>query len=218
VSSYVRIDGEGADLVAARMSYRPASAGGRGGFVFHVAGHGGRHVVHLAAWAPAETISDLSGQTITIREPGPDCAANGRLFASLVIRFGRVTGARAVVSLDGEVEDLDPRSAARATFEADIRCSVEATVEPAHCVACSAALAPHATELDEFVGGTRVRLRTTHVTCPEHEGFAQEPRHCPICGDAYDAAEVHSLSDDGVVGWTAACPNGHTYSGRLGEA
>ncbi len=218
MSSYVRIDGEGADLVSARLSYRRASAGGRAGFVIHLTGHGGRHVVYVAAWAPGETIADLSGQTITIREPGPDCAANGRLFASLVIRFGRVTADRAVVSLDGEVEDLDPRSTARASFEADIRCSVEATVEPAHCLACAAPLAPHATDLDEFVGGTRVRLRTTHVTCPEHEGFASEPRHCPICGGTYDVSAVHSLSEEGVLGWTADCPNGHTYSGQLGEA
>ena len=47
-------------------------------------------------------------------------------------------------------------------------------------------------------------------------GFAEAPRFCPICGSAYDPAEVRTLSADGAIGYTADCPSGHRYSGHLG--
>ena len=34
--------------------------------------------------------------------------------------------------------------------------------------------------------------------------------------ETYDPDEVHTLSDDGSIGYTADCPQGHRYSGRLG--
>lgn len=216
MASYVRIDGEGADLVGARMVWRRASSGGRAGFMFQIAGHGGRHVLYLTGWAPGEAIGDLSGQTLTIQSPGPDCAANGRLFSEATIRFGRVRETSAVASIDGRIEDLDPTSDARSELESDLVCTVAHTQDPAWCLACGSSLEPHATDRDEFVGGVRVRLRATPVVCPSCTSFADTPRFCPLCGDTYTDGNVRTSSEEGLVGYTADCPNGHTYSGSLG--
>jgi hypothetical protein len=216
MSSYIRIDGEGADLVGARMIWRKASSGGRAGFVFQITGHGGRHVLHLASWAPGEAITDLSGQVVTIQSPGPDCAADGRLFALAVIRFGRVREDSLVASIDGTVEDLDPGSDARSALEADVRASVAPSQDPRWCLSCGTSLAPHRTDVDDFVGGVRVRMVATRVLCPACASFAEAPRYCPICGEGYDPDAVRTLSADGAVGYTADCPSGHRYSGRLG--
>jgi hypothetical protein len=216
LSSYIRIDGEGVDLVGARMIWRKASSGGRAGFVFQLTGHGGRHVLHLAGWAPGEAITDLSGQVITIQSPGPDCAADGRLFSLAVIRFGRVRESSLVASIDGTVEDLDPGSHARSELESDIRATVAPSQDPRWCLSCGTSLEPHLTEVDDFVGGVRVRMAATRVLCPDCAGFAEAPRFCPICGSGYDPAEVRTLSADGAIGYTADCPSGHRYSGHLG--
>ena len=56
----------GVDLVGARMVWRRASSGGRAGFIFQITGHGGRHVLHVAGWAPGETIDDLLGSILRI--------------------------------------------------------------------------------------------------------------------------------------------------------
>lgn len=216
MSSYVRIDGEGVDLVGARMVWRRASSGGRAGFIFQITGHGGRHVLHVAGWAPGETIDDLSGQVISIQSPGTDCAADGRMFSLAVIRFGRVRETSAVASIDGTIEDMDPGSDARSELESDIRATVVQSQDPRWCLSCGTSLEPHATERDEFVGGIRVRLGATPVVCPDCASFVQAPKFCPICGATYDPDEVHTLSDDGSIGYTADCPAGHRYSGRLG--
>jgi hypothetical protein len=216
VASYIRIDGEGVDLVGARMIWRKASSGGRAGFVFQITGHGGRHVLHLAGWAPGEAITDLSGQVITIQSPGPDCAADGRLFRLAVIRFGRVREQSLVASIDGTVEDLDPGSDARSELESDVRASVAQSQDPRWCLSCGTSLEPHLTDVDDFVGGVRVRMVATRVLCPDCADFAEAPKFCPICGEGYDPDEVRTLSADGAIGYTADCPSGHRYSGRLG--
>jgi hypothetical protein len=172
-------------------------------------------MLHIAGWAPAESVADLTGQTVTLHRPGPDGAVDGRLFAAAEVRFGRVRPDLAVVSIDGEVEALEPNSPARSQVEADIVCDVQATPERRHCLACGRPLDDWAEDRDDFVGGIRVQFRVLPILCPDDVGFAEPPRFCPTCASPYAPADVRALSDEDSVGYTAVCPNGHTFSGQL---
>jgi predicted nucleic acid-binding Zn ribbon protein len=215
VSSYLRIDGEEIALVAARLMWSRGSCDGRRGIAFKITAHGARRMLHLAAWAPAVRIEELSGQTVPLAASGPDAAVDGRFFASAELRFGRVRDDRAVLSLDGEVEALDPASSARATVEADIRCTVTPVAERRHCLSCGRPVDDFAEDVDEFVGGYRVRSRVLPTLCPDCQGFSAPPRYCPTCGVAYEPDDVEALSDEGSLSYTARCPGGHMLSGTL---
>jgi len=215
VSGYLRIDGDEHALVHARLVWHLASSQGRPGVVFHVQAEGARTLLHLGAWAPGERVEDLSNQAVPLNNPGPDAAVDGRFIAIGTIRFGRVNAQRAVLSIDAEAEDLDPGSPVRAVLESDVRCHVEARPRRNHCLGCGRPLEDFAETRDEFVGGYRVRERVLPVLCPDCEGRTERPHNCPTCGVAYEAARVHVLADEGVVGWTATCPEGHTFSGAL---
>ena len=75
------------------------------------------------------------------------------------IRFGRVTADRAVVSVDGAIEALDPAGDARASFEADLVCAVAPQAERDHCIGCGGPLDRYAETRDEFVAGFRITQR-----------------------------------------------------------
>ena len=215
MSSFLRIDGEEVGLTGARLVWQRATSGGRRGFVFHLAAQGRRRILHLAAWAPGDRIEDLTSQSVPLLSSGPDAAVDGRIFAAGEVRFGRVRDDLAVVSLDGEVEDLDPDSTARSVVEADIRADVAAATDRQNCLGCGASLVIHGVERDAFVGGHRVQLVIRPVVCPDCTGFADAPRFCPACGTAYAEGTVHFLSDDSSMGYTATCADGHTSSGNL---
>ncbi len=212
---HLRIDGEEVELSGARMVWQRATSGGRRGFVFQVTAYGRRRMLHLAAWAPADRIGDLTGQMVPLLASGPDAAVDGRLFASGEVRFGRVRDDLAILSVDGTVEALDPESDARSVVEADIRAILSAVLERSRCVACGLALGENVGERDEFVGGHRVRRPIVPATCGACTGFAETPRHCPTCGDAYEADAVQSLGDMASVAYTATCRAGHTFSGNV---
>jgi hypothetical protein len=215
MGSFLRIDGDEVPLAGARLMWQPALSGGRHGVLFHIAAHGNRHILHIAGWAPADHPADLTGQTVTMKRPGPDGAVDGRMFAAAEVRFGRVRDDRAVLSIDGEVEDFEPGSAARSTVEADIVCDIQPTPERRHCLACGRPLDDWAEDRDDFIGGVRVQLRVLPILCPDDVGFAEPPRFCPTCASPYSPENVHALSDAESVGYTALCPNGHTFSGQL---
>jgi hypothetical protein len=215
VSSFLRIDGEETDIVGARLVWQKAHSAGRAGFTFHVTAHGARRMLHLAAWAPGDVVEDLSGQTVRLDAPGPDAAVDGRFFSTVQVRFGRVRGDRAVLSIDGEVEDMEPDSAARASVEADVRASVAADHERHFCLNCGKNVDDLANDREEFVAGFRVRRRVTPLICASCSVSAVEPRHCPICGRRY-GDQVHALSEEAWVGYTATCDGGHTFSGTVG--
>ena len=174
-------------------------------------------MLHVAGWAPGETIDDLSGQVISIQSPGTDCAADGRMFSLAVIRFGRVREDSAVASIDGTIEDMDPGSDARSELESDVRATVAQSQDPRWCLSCGTSLEPHATERDEFVGGIRVRLGATPVVCPN---CAVVRRGAEVLSDLRRDATTRTRSTrcptTASIGYTADCPAGHRYSGRLG--
>jgi len=215
VSSYLRIDGEETALTGARLTWEDAPSEGRRGVLFHLAAHGGRRMLHLAAWAPGHHVDALSGQTVSLRAVGPDAALDGRLFVQGQVRFGRVTHARAVLSLDGVVEGLDPTVATRAVVEADVRCPVRPVARRRFCLSCGGSLDAWAVEHDAFVGGHRVRLHTVPALCGACQGYVGPPRHCPECAVRYGAHQIHTLVDEGTVDWWATCLAGHTHAGTL---
>ena len=215
MSSYLRVDGEETPIRGARLLLQRGTSGDRRGFVFQVTAHGRRRMMHLAGWAPGDEPGDLTGQVVPLLASGPDAAVDGRFFAGAEIRFGRVRDDLAIISIDGEVEDIEPASAARSRLESDLRAEVVSIPDRRHCLACGAGVAAHATDRDEFVGGYRVRMRVLPIVCPACTGFAEEPRHCPTCGSAYRDGDVATLSDDEALGYTATCAEGHTYSGSL---
>jgi len=215
VASYLRIGDEEVALVGGRLIWQRGSCAGRAGVVFHVAAHGGRRMLHLSGWAPGERVDDLTGQAVTLQATGPDGAVDGRFFASADVRFGRVRDDVAIVSIDGVVEDMDLTSNGRSTVEADVRCTVTQAAERRFCLGCGASVLPLATDRDEYVGGYRVRLRAVPVLCTSCAGSIDAPRHCPNCGSQYAPHDVSALSDEDVVGYTATCPNGHTFSGQI---
>jgi hypothetical protein len=216
VSWFLRIDGEETDLVGGRLVWQRGVCAGRRGFVFHLAAHGGRRVLHVTGWAPGDAISDLSNQAVRVENSGPDAAVDGRFFTNVDVRFGRVTAQRAVVSIDGDVEDIDPGSSARARVEADIGSSVEEVPKRPYCLGCGTPLAPWLTTRDEFVGAFRVETSALPVECPACTSVAT-PRFCPTCGTAFADDHVVSSAADGALGYTATCDAGHIFSGRLGR-
>jgi hypothetical protein len=218
MSGYLRIDGDEHTLVSGRLVWYAAASGGRPGIVFHVQAQGARTLMYLAAWAPGDRIDDLSNQAVPLVNSGPDAAVDGRFLVSGTIRFGRVRADRAVLSLDAEAEDPDPDSRVRAALESDVRCVVEPAARRNHCLGCGRPLDDFAETRDEFVGGYRVQTRVTPVLCPTCDGRVEQPRNCPTCGVAYDPSRVHLSADDDVVGWTATCREGHTFSGALSSA
>jgi hypothetical protein len=215
VSSYLRIDGDERPLTGARLTWEHAAADGREGVLFHLAAHGGRHLLHLTAWAAGPDIGALSGQVVGLTASGCDAAIDGRMFDAGEVRFGRVTASRAVLSLDGVVEGLDPTVETRATVESDVRCDVVALPERRFCLSCGTPLDQFVTVHDQFVGRHRVRRRSVPVLCDACRGSTEPPRHCPECAARYEAADVHTLADEGNLDWWATCPAGHTGSGTL---
>lgn len=215
MSSFVRIDGQETALTGARLTWQQAAADGAEGILLHVTAHGGRHLLHFTAWAPGTDITSLSGQVVGLAVSGCDAAIDGRMFHAGEVRLGRVRPERAVLSLDGVVDGLDPTLEAQATVEADLRCEVEAVPERSFCLSCATPLDPFVTVHDQLVGRHRVRRRQVPVVCDACTGFMATPNHCPECARPYTAADVHTLADEGTLDWWATCPDGHTVSGTL---
>lgn len=215
--SFLRLDGEEHLLSAARLLWQHGSCEGRDGIVFQIAAHGPRSVIHLAGWAPGAGPADLSGQTVRLRSPGPDAAADGRFFRDAVVRFGRVRDDRAVLSLDGSLEPMESGATLLSEAEADLRGTVQPVRERSHCLGCGTRLDAYASLTDVYVAGFRVRIRSIPWFCPACAVLPPAPRHCPDCGSPYTDDAVHVLGDDetGEVGFTGTCPSGHTFSGRL---
>ena len=211
--SYLRIDGDERKLVGGRIVWQPAESGNRRGVVFQLTAHGGRTVLHLAGWAPGDSVAALGGQNVALGASGPDAALDGRFLASAAVRFGRVRDDRCVVSIDGVVEPMEA-GASDATLEADIVCTVRPAAERRHCLGCGRALAGLERERDDYVGGFRVRRRVPPTLCADCTAV-REPRHCPSCGEALEPGDIEQLGDEDGIGFTATCPQGHTFSGTL---
>ncbi len=165
MSSFVRIDGQVTPLTGARLTWQQAAADGAEGILVHVTAHGGRHLLHFTAWAPGTDVTSLSGQVVSLAVSGCDAAIDGRMFHAGEVRLGRVRPERAVLSLDGVVDGLDPTLEAQATVEADLRCEVEAVPERSFCLSCATPLDPFVTVHDQLVGRHRVRRRQVPVVC-----------------------------------------------------
>lgn len=214
----MRIDGVETPLTGARLTWEPAAADGREGILFHLAAHGGRHLLHLTAWAAGTDVGSLSGQSVDLTASGCDAALDSRMFHDGELRFARVRADRAVLSLDGVVEGLDPTVEARAAVESDVRCAVAAVATRRFCLSCATSLDPFVTVHDQLVGRHRVRRRSVPVVCDGCSGYTGTPRHCPECAARYTAADVHALAAEGDLDWWATCPAGHTSSGTLTAA
>ena len=147
--------------------------------------------------------------------PGPDAALDGRIFAMALVRFGRVSEKRAVISLDGEIEGIEADSDARTTVAADIICAVERAHEPAFCGACGTALAAGGAERHEFAGGRLVTTRHIATTCPGcvEALRGRPPAFCTACGAAYEVEGIQHQADELLLAYTCTCPAGHTVSG-----
>ena len=227
---FLRIDGDEFSLRGGRLVWYPAlglelsggdderSDRGTQGIAFNVVGHGSRNLVHVAGWARGEHVGDLSGAEVTMSEPGPDAALDGRLFGALLIRFGRVTTTRAVLSLDGDVEGIEAGSSARSVVAADLECAVVAAEIPAFCTHCGRSLAQEAEPSTRFVGGKLVRVHRPSPPCRAcgdgHHANAP-PAFCSACGSAYEPDGVSWQSDDLVLAYACRCPQGHEVSGAL---
>ncbi len=172
MGSFLRIDGEEAPLNAGRLTWYPAVSDHERGLAVHLAAHGPRSLLHVAVFVPGVTPSDLSSREATVVEAGPDAAVDGRMFGALLLRFGRVDGERAVLSLDGEVEGILSGSEARSQVAADISCSVEAGEVPTFCQRCGASLAGEARIVGQMIGGRYVELRRPLPVC---RACASEP-------------------------------------------
>jgi hypothetical protein len=212
---WVRIDGDELRVEDARIVWTPAVSANAEGIAFWLRASGGRTVMHVAGWAPGASAADLDGQDVRIESPGPDAGVDGRFVSAARIRFGRVTSERAVVSIDGEVEALDPADDARAVFEADLVCEVRPQAERDHCLGCGGPLDRFAEARDEFVAGFRITQRVLPVLCPACAGAVDRPRFCPTCGQAFADDAVSTHGEEGRVGYTARCPQGHVFSGAL---
>ena len=68
---------------------------------------------------------------------------------------------------------------------------------------------------DEFVAGFRITQRVLPVLCPACAGAVDRPRFCPTCGQAFADDAVSTHGEEGRVGYTARCPQGHVFSGAL---
>jgi hypothetical protein len=166
VASFLRIGGDELELRSGRIVWRPGTAGDAEGIAFALTAHGGSHLLHVTGWLPGSEPSDLSCSELLLDVPGPDAALDGRIFAMALVRFGRVGDTRAVISLDGEIEDIEADSDARTTVAADIVCAVERAHEPVFCSACGTPLAAVGAERHEFAGGRLVTTRHAATTCP----------------------------------------------------
>jgi hypothetical protein len=215
VTSFLRIGGDEVDLGSGRIVWRPGTADDADGIAFALTAHGGPHLLHVTGWLPGGDPADLTCNELLLDVPGPDAALDGRIFAMALVRFGRVTDRRAIVSLDGEIEGIEADSDARTTIAADIVCSVERAPDPAYCSACGTALAAAAAERHEFAGGRLVTTRHAATTCP---GCAdalrgRPPVFCTVCGAAYEADGIQHQADELLLAYTCTCPAGHTVSG-----
>lgn len=215
MAPWVRIDGDELRIDDARIIWSPATCANVEGIAFWLRAAGARSVVHLAGWAPGHGAADLDGQEVRIENPGPDAGVDGRFMTGALLRFGRVTSERAVVSIDGEVEALEPEDEARATFEADLVCSVSPVAERDHCIGCGGPLDRFGEPRDQFVAGFRITQRVLPVLCPSCVGTTDRPRFCPTCGAAFPDDAVSTDSEEGRTGYTATCPQGHVFSGAL---
>jgi hypothetical protein len=169
----------------------------------------------VTGWLPGGEPADLSCSELLLDVPGPDAALDGRIFAMALVRFGRVSELRAVISLDGEIEGIEADSDARTTVAADIVCAVERAHEPAFCGACGTALAAVGAERHEFAGGRLVTTRHTATTCPACVDAlrGRPPAFCTACGVAYEGEGVQHQADESLLAYTCTCPAGHTVSG-----
>ena len=189
MASFLRIGGDEVDLGGGRIVWRPGTAGDADGIAFALTAHGGPHLLHVTGWLPGSEPADLSCSELLLDVPGPDAALDGRIFAMALVRFGRVTERRAVVSLDGEIEGIEADSDARTTVAADIVCGVERAHEPAFCGACGRALGEIGAERHEFAGGRFVTTRHASTTCTGcvEALRGRPPAFCTACGVAYEA-------------------------------
>ena len=215
-SSFLRLDGEEHALTGARLVWRHAQASDGGGIAFNVIAHGGARLLHIGGWLPAADPAGLSCGELLLDDPGPDAALDGRLFRMLLARFGRVSASRAVLSLDGEIEDIDIGSEGRTTVAADIICAVEQERLPAYCHGCGSLLDGAVREVHEFAGGRLVTSHRPFPQCPDCAAAPPSllPLHCPECGVAYAPDGVLSQADEHTIAYTSTCPAGHTVSGR----
>lgn len=212
---WVRIDGDELRVEDARIVWTHAVSANAEGIAFWLRASGGRSVMHIAGWAPGATAADLDGLDVRIENPGPDAGVDGRFISSARIRFGRVTSERAVLSIDGEIEALDPGDDAIAKFAADLVCTVAPQAERDHCIGCGGPLDRYAEPRDEFVAGFRITQRVLPVLCPTCAGSVDQPRFCPTCGQAFAEDAVSTHGEEGRMGYTARCPQGHVFSGAL---
>ncbi len=215
MAPWVRIDGDELRIEDASIQWSPARCGGADGVAFWLRASGARSVLHVAGWAPGDGAAHLDGAEVRIESPGPDAGFDGRFLVGARLRFGRVTGERAVVSVDATVEALDPEVEAEATLEADLVCRVDAVAERDHCLGCGGPLDRFAETRDTFVAGFRVTQRVLPVMCPSCSGTVDRPCFCPTCGRAFDEASVSTLGEDGRLGYTARCAQGHVFSGAI---
>ena len=208
MASFLRIGGDEVDLGGGRIVWRPGTAGDADGIAFALTAHGGPHLLHVTGWLPGSAPADLSCSELLLDVPGPDAALDGRIFAMALVRFGRVSERRAVISLDGEIEGIEAGSDARTTVAADIICGVERAHEPAFCSACGAGarrgrrraarvrrrqVGHDAPRLDDVPGlrrgparaaarllhGLRRRLRARRHAAPGRRGAARIHLHVP---------------------------------------
>jgi len=212
---WVRIDGDELRVDDARIVWAPASCAGTDGIAFWLRASGGRSVMHLAGWAPGQSATDLDGTEVRIESPGLDAGVDGRFLTGALVRFGRTSSDRAVVSIDGHVEALEPDDATTATFAADLICSVSPVAERDHCLGCGGPLDRFAEVRDEFVAGFRIRQRVLPVLCPDCRGSVDRPRFCPTCGTPFADDQVSVDAEEGRTGYTARCAQGHVFSGAL---
>jgi hypothetical protein len=215
--SFLRIDGDEFALIGGRIVWHPATTGdGETGLAMQLAAHGSKNLIHLAAWVPGTVPSDLSGAEVAITDGGPDGAVDGRLFGVALMRFGRIGERRAVVSIDGDIEGIEPRSLARAQVAADIDCAVLAAEVPAFCNRCGRSLAGEAVSYNHFFGGrliTAARPKPTCRACRELDQALVPPLRCSTCGEIYEEGTVDWQSDELSIAYHCTCPRGHTIAG-----
>ena len=220
MASFLRVDGEERELSAARLVWHRAHAADGDGIAFNLIAHGGPRLLHVGGWLPGADPAELSCGELLLDDPGPDAALDGRLFRMLLVRFGRVSAERAVLSLDGEIEDIDVGSESLTTVAADLVCVVEREQVPAYCHGCGTSLDGAEREVHEFAGGRLVTSHRPFPLCPDCAAAPPSPLplHCPSCGVAYEPSGVLAQADEHTVAYTSTCPAGHVVSGRSAVA
>jgi hypothetical protein len=216
VRSFLRIDGDDFPLRGGRIVWQPATGDEGEGIALNLTAHGSKNLLHLAAWTPGATPRDLTGAEITITDAGPDGALDGRLFGVVLLRFGRVDDRRAIVSIDGDIEGLEPGSEARAQVAADIDCAVIAAEIPAFCNRCGRSLAAEAVTYTRFHGGrliTETRPKPRCRRCSAETSELVPPQRCSTCGAEYALGAVDWQSDELSIAYHCTCPQGHTVAG-----